>query len=285
MKIINKLPKDIGEFKEIEIACSKYDSEKEGCKKLEIPNCPVHNEIINWIKKNVKKDSSILELASGAFPIVGIQLHQNYQVYLSDISEELMKRTQEKLIDRKIENIRLYVLDAENIPFKDNNFEVVSINAAFHHLPDYKKGIKEMRRVVKKEGYIIISFEPNRWHLITLRSFIRLIKKIFRIKKKNKNFSIADYDTKGFTKKDFKKIAKENNLEIIFLKRLDLLRGFYSLFIDYFLKFKGNEDIYFNQNSITSSISKILTKIDNFLLKIPLLNKLCWQWTIIYKKK
>ena len=47
-------------------------------------------------------------------------------------------------------------MEAEKLEFDDNSFDVVSISMALHHLPKIKKGLKEIKRVVKPEGYIIV---------------------------------------------------------------------------------------------------------------------------------
>jgi hypothetical protein len=86
MKIINKLPKEISEFKKIEIECSDYDSEKGNCKNLDIPDSKTHEQIIEWISNNVKEGSAVLELASGAFPRLALKLNKKYDISLSDIS-------------------------------------------------------------------------------------------------------------------------------------------------------------------------------------------------------
>ncbi len=48
-------------------------------------------------------------------------------------------------------------MEAEDIGFGDNTFDLVSISMALHHLPGVKKGLKEMKRVVKPGGFIIIN--------------------------------------------------------------------------------------------------------------------------------
>lgn len=48
-------------------------------------------------------------------------------------------------------------MEAENLVFNDNSFDLVSISMALHHLPKIKKGLKEMKRVLKPEGYIVIN--------------------------------------------------------------------------------------------------------------------------------
>ncbi|MCF6331816.1 MAG: class I SAM-dependent methyltransferase [Draconibacterium sp.] len=46
---------------------------------------------------------------------------------------------------------------AENLEFANNTFDVVSISMALHHLPDVQKGLQEIKRVVKSNGWIIVN--------------------------------------------------------------------------------------------------------------------------------
>ncbi|MBU3956517.1 class I SAM-dependent methyltransferase [bacterium] len=45
--------------------------------------------------------------------------------------------------------------DAQNLPFQDNSFDIVSVHDGLHHLKDAAKAVKEMVRVARK-GIIII---------------------------------------------------------------------------------------------------------------------------------
>ena len=46
---------------------------------------------------------------------------------------------------------------AERLPYKAETFDVVSISFALHHLAKVSKGLREMKRVVKKDGWIIVN--------------------------------------------------------------------------------------------------------------------------------
>ena len=48
-------------------------------------------------------------------------------------------------------------MEAEKLNFDENTFDALSISMALHHLPKIKKGLKEMKRVLKPNGYIIIN--------------------------------------------------------------------------------------------------------------------------------
>lgn len=54
-------------------------------------------------------------------------------------------------------NVIFSEMAAENLAFGDNTFDVVSMSMALHHLPKVKKGLKELKRVVKTSGWIIIN--------------------------------------------------------------------------------------------------------------------------------
>lgn len=68
--------------------------------------------------------------------------------------------------------------DATKLPFKNNSFDVVVCSEVLEHVPDPKLLIKEIKRVIKKSGNIIISV-PNEFNwrlarLLTLRFPIKI---------------------------------------------------------------------------------------------------------------
>lgn len=64
-----------------------------------------------------------------------------------------------KVSEQKFPGIRFLEMEAEKLHFDDDQFDVVSISMALHHLPKIKKALKEIKRVVKPGGFIIIN-EP-----------------------------------------------------------------------------------------------------------------------------
>ena len=68
-----------------------------------------------------------------------------------------------------------------NIPFRDNTFDYVLLHDVLHHIDedhqDYAKHIvalKELKRVVKKEGYIII-VEGNRYNPLFYPHMVKML--------------------------------------------------------------------------------------------------------------
>ena len=54
--------------------------------------------------------------------------------------------------------IAKYKVDITNIQFEDNMFDYVIVNHVLEHIPDEGKAISELKRVLKDEGKIILSF-------------------------------------------------------------------------------------------------------------------------------
>lgn len=50
-----------------------------------------------------------------------------------------------------------YQMEAGNLCFENNSFDLLSISNAMHHLPYLKESFTEMKRVLKPEGYVVVS--------------------------------------------------------------------------------------------------------------------------------
>ena len=53
-------------------------------------------------------------------------------------------------------NINFVLGDAENLPFSDNEFDLVVSSHVLEHLPDFDKGLREVMRVSKKKAVVAI---------------------------------------------------------------------------------------------------------------------------------
>ena len=139
--------------------------------------------------------NNILDIACGTgrfFP-----LYVPREIYGIDISSEMLRQASK----RKGLNIKkLQVADAENIPFEDEFFDVVNTSQFIMHTPYYKKIIRDMVRVTKQGGSIIIDF-PNKYSISNPFTKHRIRTGVYR------HYNL-------FTKKQIRQIAKENNLEI-----------------------------------------------------------------------
>jgi ubiquinone/menaquinone biosynthesis C-methylase UbiE len=75
-----------------------------------------------------------------------------------DISERSISRARERAKRHQF-NATFVVGDAENLPYPDKSFDVVTVHDGLHHLPDPHRAIREMLRVARKA---IVVIEPAR---------------------------------------------------------------------------------------------------------------------------
>lgn len=89
-----------------------------------------------------------------------------------DFSEKMIEKARTKVGDRQ--NIKLMVMDAQQMDFKDNTFDTVVTTCVFCSVPNSVQGLKEIRRVCKNGGRILM-LEHVRSHKKGLGRFMDTI--------------------------------------------------------------------------------------------------------------
>lgn len=81
-----------------------------------------------------------------------------------DVTQAMLDR-----VDLSSGNITLHNAPAENLPFKDGYFDLVTSYAFIHHVYNYEDVLKEVYRVLRPGGVAYIDLEPNRafWDAMT----------------------------------------------------------------------------------------------------------------------
>lgn len=104
------------------------------------------------LKKIRSVNGPILDVGchSGTFTKKIIEKLNNKQIYGVDISNRAIDLAKEKMPYGHFE-----VASAEDLPFNENFFEAVFCLEVLEHVDDPKKVLSEIKRVLKKEGYVI----------------------------------------------------------------------------------------------------------------------------------
>ena len=98
----------------------------------------------------------VLDVATqeGDFVQILIENLQDYtEIVGVDINERVIETARGAMGQ---EDIRFLVMNAEQLDFKDESFDTVSISASLHHLSDIRRVLEEMERVLKPDGHFII---------------------------------------------------------------------------------------------------------------------------------
>ena len=117
---------------------------------------------IQWRKRVKKylrpyKPGSILDVATGTGDLA-IELNKLNpdKIVGIDIAAEMLAIGKKKLNEKNISNIELIQGDSENIDFKDNTFDAVTVAFGVRNFEDLNKGLSEMYRVLKTGGHVAI---------------------------------------------------------------------------------------------------------------------------------
>tara|TARA_Y100000590_G_C15723375_1_gene1014298 strand:+ start:919 stop:1821 length:903 start_codon:yes stop_codon:yes gene_type:complete len=110
-------------------------------------------ERLNLIKRNF---TNVLELGSRTGNTIPLFNKKSdiKNIYLSDISKNMLITAKNKKIKK---NINFFNLDEENLPFKNNQFNLVFSNLYLHWANDLIKTLNEINRVLKPDGLFLCS--------------------------------------------------------------------------------------------------------------------------------
>jgi len=101
-----------------------------------------------------ESDGKLLEAGVGTGK--SIQYYpDNIELYAIDFSEKMLKKARQKA-DATAKEINLIQMDIQNLDFPDNFFDIIVTSCVFCSVPDPVKGLKELKRVCKNDGKIIM---------------------------------------------------------------------------------------------------------------------------------
>ncbi len=80
----------------------------------------------------------------------------NCQVTGIDLSASMLEKARERVAREGLRNVRLLEMDAANITFADDSFDIVYAPYLVSVVPDPVKVVREMRRVCRPGGKIIV---------------------------------------------------------------------------------------------------------------------------------
>ncbi len=86
-------------------------------------------------------------------------------VFGVDISGDMVNIAKVKAKFNGHEDIKFKVGDVGNMPYEDNYFDCITCAHSFHHYPLKKKAMREMFRVLKNNGKVMIidGYKDNLW--------------------------------------------------------------------------------------------------------------------------
>lgn len=116
------------------------------------------DERIREADQTCKRHMICCDLGCGPGFLIQSQLLRFEEVVGLDISKEMIRVCKAK----GLSNCAFFIMaDAENLPFRNGVFDIVTMRAALHHIPSVSKCFREIYRVLGEEGIMYVDHEPN----------------------------------------------------------------------------------------------------------------------------
>lgn len=157
----NKLPVKVKEIKKFyDLRAQAYEDNLHLT--FKVHNLKETKERIKFIKKlNIKKDSKVLDLACGTGRdsfLIASQLGPKGYLAMQDISKNMLRICVEK-IEKKNVKKNFILSDSQKIPYPDKFFDAIYSFGGIGEFENIKESFKEMVRVTKLGGKIVVGDE------------------------------------------------------------------------------------------------------------------------------
>lgn len=203
---------------------------------------------------NMPAGSSFLDLGCGLGGQSLMAAKTGMNVSAIDISSESVDETRDLLTREGHTDFVAEVMDAENLDFPDNSFDLIVCSGVLHHM-DVSAVFPQMARVLKPGGRVIaleaLGYNP------AIRLYRRLTPKLRTAWEPD---HIITFKEINMARESFDEIKTQN----YFL--FSVLAAF------------------FHKRSFFKPMLKILSAIDSVILKIPMVKHLSWQIMVIFSK-
>ncbi len=103
--------------------------------------------------------ASVLDAGTGTarIPILIAQQRPEWQIVAVDLAQSMLAIAEENVVEAGCQaQIRLEYVDAKFLPYADCSFDGVIANSLLHHLPDPLYFLREMKRVLKPGGFVLL---------------------------------------------------------------------------------------------------------------------------------
>jgi len=124
----------------------------------------IYSKIQAYIEQICKHNFTVLEAGCGS-GLISLELARKRnlkRLVLLDIHEDILEKARNNFNKFKI-NAEFMLGDVQNLPFRNESFDLVFNEGVIEHLDDMERGVKEMARVSKK---YVICLIPNYYNIL-----------------------------------------------------------------------------------------------------------------------
>ncbi len=119
----------------------------------------VNTDFALLTSKLKEKKAKVLDIGTGTaqIPIILADLQPQWHIIAVDLAESMLKLASKNIEKAgKSQQITLTLVDGKKMPYDDHSFDIVMSNSLVHHIPNPLDLFREIDRVVKSNGSILI---------------------------------------------------------------------------------------------------------------------------------
>jgi ubiquinone/menaquinone biosynthesis C-methylase UbiE len=104
----------------------------------------------------VTGEENLLDIATGGGHTANLYAPHVKHVTALDLTQPMLQEAEKFIKGNGHKNVEFVQGDAEQLPFSDKTFDIVTCRIAPHHFPNIEKFIEEAYRVLNNEGYFLL---------------------------------------------------------------------------------------------------------------------------------
>ncbi len=101
---------------------------------------------------NPSESERMLDIATGGGHVARALAPHVSSVIASDLTPSMLAEAEKFIVGLGITNVAFEIADAEDLPFTDDSFDIVTCRIAPHHFPNPDRFVNEVARVLKAGG-------------------------------------------------------------------------------------------------------------------------------------
>ena len=119
-------------------------------------NGKVYSKLTRAVAKLTPEGARVLDCAAGTGNLSIAAAEKAETVICTDSSEKMLNQAKKKAAAKGINNIRFEIRDIYKLQDEDESFDTVIAGNVLHLLPDPESAVKELYRVTKKGGRLLL---------------------------------------------------------------------------------------------------------------------------------
>lgn len=143
--------------------------------------------------KKYKKSGMLLDVGCGVGTFLKLAKEEGFEVYGTEISEYACRYVNDSL------RIDVFKGDLEEAHFPSASFDVVTIWHTLEHLPDPRAVLKEINRILNKDGLLVVAIPNLKNYITRVLYFLAKRKKLKLFSIRAKELHLFHFSTKSIT--------------------------------------------------------------------------------------